>query len=193
MKIMDFISELRIMLAKNSYRDNHEVELSSGERSSVYIDCKRTVFSPKGQIVVGNIMLDYLRKYDAHVISGPAAGAIPIVCATLYASYYDRYQLFGSFVRATKGMDRKPNIQGVFKTGMNTILVEDVVTDGKLMHTSIETLEAAGANIKAVITLVDRSVGKPSFKSSRYDYIYLFTMDDLKKTRATLDLTHKKK
>ncbi len=190
---MDFVSELRTMLAKYSYRDNQEVELSSGERSNVYVNCKRTVFSPKGQAVVGNIMLDYLRKYDAHVISGPAAGAIPIVCATLQAAWHDRYQLFGSFVRATKGTDRKPDIQGVFKPNMNTIVVEDVVTDGELMHTSVETLEAAGANIKAVITLVDRSVGKPSFKSSRYDYIYLFTIDDLKKTRATLDLTPKKK
>jgi orotate phosphoribosyltransferase len=190
---MDYTAELKTMLAKYSYRDNQEVELSSGERSTVYVNCKRTVFSPKGQFVVGNLMLDFLRKYDAHVISGPAAGAIPIVNATLYSAYMDRYQLFGSFVRATKGADRKPDIQGVFKPNLNTIVVEDVVTDGELMHTAIDTLEAAGANIKAVITLVDRSVGKPSFKSSRYDYIYLFTIDDLRKARASMDLTPKSK
>ncbi len=191
---MDFSNELRTMLAKYSYRDNQESELSVGERSNVYINCKRTVFSPKGQFVVGNLMLDYLRKYDAHVISGPAAGAIPIVNAAGYSAYMDRYQLFCSFVRATKGnSDRKPDIQGVFKPNLNTIVVEDVVTDGELMHIAIDTLEAAGANIKAVITLVDRSVGKPRFKSTRYEYIYLFTVEDLRKTRASLDLKPKMK
>src|SRR2546425_11163240 len=71
----DALRQLRAIIRQKSLRIG-EFTLSSGKRSSYYLDCRMTTLDPTGALLIGRLMLDCIRKHNiqADAIGGLTTG-----------------------------------------------------------------------------------------------------------------------
>ncbi|HET7583989.1 MAG TPA: orotate phosphoribosyltransferase [Gemmatimonadaceae bacterium] len=149
------------LLATHSARHG-DFTLSSGRRSSLYIDARLTTMSPEGLLLIGPAGWSALREsgWEVNAVGGLTLGADPVAYAISYAS-----ALAGAPVRAftvrkepkTHGAGRQ--IEGPFLTGDRVAIVEDVITTGQSALKAADAVRAAGGSIAGVLALVDREEG----------------------------------
>ena len=90
--------------------------LSSGRKSSYYLDCKLTTLDPEGALLTGYSVLAALDSLNVQpdAIGGLTMGADPIVSATIIASQLAHRPLAGFLVRKEpKKHGRTKQIEGV--------------------------------------------------------------------------------
>ena len=148
--------DLAALLARLSYRKGR-FRLASGRESDFYVDVKRTVMTAVGARAVGHALLERMRASDIETVGGMAVGAVPLVTACLAAAAERDVELEGFFVRPVAkdhGTERK--IDGLFDPSRRIALVEDVVTTGGSTLAAIDSVEAAGAKVALIVTVVDR-------------------------------------
>src|SRR2546426_12176243 len=75
----DALRQLRAIIRQKSLRIG-EFTLSSGKRSSYYLDCRMTTLDPTGALLIGRLMLDCIRK---HNIQADAIGGLTISADTI--------------------------------------------------------------------------------------------------------------
>jgi len=114
--------------------ESKEIILSSGKKSSFYLDCRIPLMKPLGQKLAGEQMLDLLMLgTSVDAVGGMAVGAVPPVCAVLSAAaHHDPgTKLEGFFVRKqAKKHGKGQQIEGSFAPGQNVALLEDTCTTG---------------------------------------------------------------
>ena len=81
--------ELLTLLAREAYFERSVLTLTSGRSSNYYIDCKRTLYLPRGAYLAGELMLELVLAEGIEQIGGMAAGA-----SLPYASRIARSTLF---------------------------------------------------------------------------------------------------
>src|SRR5260370_17654104 len=79
-------SELLALLARESYFERSALTLTSGRSSNYYIDCKRTLYLPRGAYLAGELMLELVAAEGIEQIGGMAAGALPVTHAPILAA-----------------------------------------------------------------------------------------------------------
>lgn len=151
------------MLARRSAKRG-DFTLSSGKRSSLYIDARLTTMSPDGLALIGPLALGAIRdaKWDADSAGGLTLGADPISYAIAFASALPGK---GPLVRAfTVRKEAKAHgtgklIEGPYNEGDRVVIVEDVITTGGSALRAAEAVKNAGGRISGVLALVDREEG----------------------------------
>jgi orotate phosphoribosyltransferase len=150
--------------------------LRSGETSSYYIDKYLLTTEPRllARITDGlaNLLPDGTDR-----VAGTALGAVPLATALSL-----RTGLPALFVRvdAAKDHGTSKQIEGVLEARDRVVLVEDVVTTGAASLTAVELLKAAGAEIGAVMAVVDREEGgRERFDAAGIPFRSLFTVTEL--------------
>src|SRR5579862_103395 len=151
------------LLAKRSARRG-EFTLSSGKKSSLYIDARLTTMSPDGLALIGPLALSAIRgaKWDLDSAGGLTLGADPISYAIAFASALPGN---GPLVRAfTVRKEAKTHgtgklIEGPYQAGDHVVVVEDVITTGGSALRAAEAIHGAGGKISGVLALVDREEG----------------------------------
>jgi orotate phosphoribosyltransferase len=145
--------------------------LASGQKSSVYFDCKRATLDPEGLHLLGILLLgviDGLEKDDGRridAIGGPTIGADPVVGHVAGASWARQLTGAGHPVRAflvrkaTKDHGTGRLIENDMPKGSRVLVFEDVVTTAKSTLEAIATMEQAGLDIAAIAAVVDREQG----------------------------------
>src|SRR6266446_8708604 len=122
--------ELLQLLARESYFER-ELTLTSGRGSNYYIDCKRTLFLPRGAFLAGELMLELVRAAQIEQLGGMASGALPVTDAIIGAAFRHGYELTGFFVRKeTKPHGLQQQIEGAFSKERRTALIDDTITTG---------------------------------------------------------------
>ena len=160
-----------------------QFKLASGAISDYYLDLKPTSFHPEGAALIAEIVADMLADdHDVDSIGGLELGAVPIVAAVCARSWPER-PIRGFVVRKEKkghGTDQK--IDGNFKPGSKVVLIEDVTTKGGSVMQAVRAVRAQGAQIKRIITIVDRLEGaRENLKREGIELTAIFTTDDLKR------------
>jgi len=130
--------------------------LSSGLRSSRYLQCARVLMDPRraeklAGALAAKLPADIRAQVDAVV--SPAMGGVII-----------GHEMGRALGRPAMFVERP---QGVFElrrgfrleSGARVLLVEDVVTTGLSSREAIAAIEAAGGTVVAAASLVDRSGG----------------------------------
>jgi orotate phosphoribosyltransferase len=147
--------------------------LASGQKSSVYFDCKRATLDPEGLHLLGILLLeliDRLEKDDGRridAIGGPTIGADPVVGHVAGASWARHLAGAGAghpvkafLVRkATKDHGTGRLIENDIPKGSRVLVFEDVVTTAKSTLEAIATMESTGLDIAAIAAVVDREQG----------------------------------
>ena len=137
--------------------------LSSGTRSSVYFDKFRFLTDP-----------DLLRD-----VAKAVAGLLPAGVTTLGAPEGAAMLLVAAVSLETglpvtvvrkqaKGYGTKTQVEGIVQPGARVALIEDVSTTGHQVRAAAEVLEAAGAEIAAIVLAIDRG-GADHLRDAGYE------------------------
>jgi orotate phosphoribosyltransferase len=167
-----FAADRRALLEKLlalSYEER-EVTLSSGQKSGFYIDCKQTVLTGQGHVLVGRCFHELLEQAEAaqrdrpaHVACGGLTmGADPLASALALTSTQAGRELHAIYVRKEpKGHGTQAYLEGTkaVPSGGRVVVVEDVVTTGGASVKAIERLRAGGFVVDSVLAIVDREAG----------------------------------
>ena len=160
-----------------------DFRLSSGQRSSYYIDARKTTMSAEGQLLLGRLGLTAIREagWAPAAVGGLTMGADPVAYAIARASV-DQPPLIQAFsVRKTvKDHGTTRRVEGNFSRGDPVVVLEDVITSGGSALQAIEVVGAEGGVILGVLAVVDREQsGRQAIESEGYHVVVITTSHDL--------------
>ena len=174
-KLLDLFCQL-------AYQEGDFV-LSSGQRSSYYINGKQVTLHPQGALAMARLLLPMLPE-DTQAVAGLTLGADPIVSAVSVVSVYENRLIPALIIRKeAKGHGTMAYIEGPsLPQGAKVVVLEDVVTTGQSALKAVERLQAAGYTVDRVISLIDRLQGGGAlYESVGLQFEALFTIEDLQK------------
>jgi orotate phosphoribosyltransferase len=160
-----------------------EFVLSSGKKSSYYLDCRVTTLHPRGAMLTGRLILQAIRRHriDAEAIGGLTLGADPVVTAVAAMSGVDATPLPAFIVRKeAKSHGARRRIEGWRGTsGSRVVIADDVCTSGGSILEACGAAESEGYEVAATMCLVDRLDPASARLKDRYPFYPLFTVRDL--------------
>lgn len=157
--------------------------LKSGARSTYYLDLRKLHLTPEGLLVVVGSLWEKMQPDVFNAFGGPSIGADPIIGGLTYLSgMYPSYGRFRAFLirKESKDHGKAGRIVGPLRKDDRCILIEDVVTSGGSSLDAIGAVEAFGAKVVKVYSVVDRLAGgAEAFAAAGYPYESLATIKDL--------------
>ena len=155
--------------------------LSSGARSSYYINGKEVTLHPQGALAIGRLLLNMLPT-DTQAVAGLTLGADPIVSAVSVVSALENRPIPALIVRKeAKGHGTKAYIEGPsLPLSAKVIVLEDVVTTGRSAMKAVTRLRDASYTVDRVISLIDREQGGAEYyKSVDLQFESVFSITDI--------------
>ncbi|MBD2130684.1 orotate phosphoribosyltransferase [Microcoleus sp. ZQ-A2] len=168
------------LLCQLAYKEGDFV-LSSGQRSSYYINGKQVTLHPQGALAIGRLLLSSL-PFDTEAVAGLTLGADPIVSAVSVVSALENRPIPALIIRKeAKGHGTMAYIEGPsLSAGARVVVLEDVVTTGQSALKAVERLQDAGYSVDQVMALVDRQQGGAElYQLSGLKFQTLFTIQQL--------------
>lgn len=165
--------------------------LSSGARSSYYVDCRVTATSAEGQALIGALALDLIRSSELkpQVVGGLTMGADPVAYAIAHESWTRGEPIDAFTVRKQPkehGTGRR--IEGNFAEGARALVIEDVITSGGSALQACDAVEAEGGTVVGVLALIDREVGGAEALQARgYRVLSLYRISEVLAEEAVAD------
>jgi orotate phosphoribosyltransferase len=169
------------LLRERSF-EQREVTLSSGLKSSFYIDCKQVSFDAEGAALIGELfhMMIEVIAPTAVAVGGLTLGADPLATATSVLGFQ------AGRPRATFIVRKEPKGHGTnqwvestkLAAGAPVVILEDVVTTGASTLRAIERSRLAGFTVLHAIGLVDRQEGGYEAVTAEAPLTTLFTKKD---------------
>ena len=136
--------------------------LASGQRSTYYIDARKTTMSAHGLSLIGRLGIQAIQAtgWQPKVVGGLTMGADPVAYAIARASL-DSPPIVDAFsVRKTpKEHGTKRRIEGNFGPDTAVVVVEDVITSGGSALQAVEAVRSEGGRVLGVLAVVDREQG----------------------------------
>ena len=136
--------------------------LTSGRHSATYFQCAKVLQHPKHIQRFANEIVHYFRNLAVDLVISPAVGGI--VLGTEVGRQLNVQTIFAERERGVMTLRRGFEIQ----TGINVLVVEDVVTTGGSVQEVMNVVIKAGANIVGVGVLVDRSGGAVKLHDNQF-------------------------
>jgi orotate phosphoribosyltransferase len=128
--------------------------LTSGLHSANYLQCALVLQHPAEAERFGWAIAEHFKQDNIQLVASPAIGGIVI-------GYEVARQLGARFIWTERENGRMTLRRGFsLSQGERTIVVEDVVTTGGSTHDTVNALQAAGANVVAAASIIDRSAGQ---------------------------------
>ena len=150
--------------------------LASGKKSKYYIDIKKASTDPKTLKLIARQAAFRIKQMDVNIIAGVELGGVPLATAVSMET-----ELPLLIVRkAVKDYGTKSRFVGDIKPEDKLVMLEDVTTSGGSVMNAIEVVRETGANIKYVISVVDREEGaKENLKEAGTELVPLVSASDL--------------
>ncbi len=155
------------------------VQLSSGSEADYYIDLRRITLDGEAAPLVGSVLLDVTRDLEYEAVGGLTLGADPVATAMLHAAAARGRKLDAFVVRKSEkqhGLQRR--VEGPDVAGRRVLAVEDTSTTGVSVLTAVQALREAGAEVVAVVVIVDRGAG-PRIEEAGLEYRAAYSPVDL--------------
>jgi len=160
--------------------------LSSGQKSSYYINGKEVTLRGDGALALGRLLYSMLPD-DTQAVAGLTLGADPIVAAVSVVSAYENNPIPALIIRKeAKGHGTQAYIEGpTLSEGAKVVVLEDVVTTGRSAMLAVERLRGVGYQVDRVMTLIDRQQGGAQFyQSVGLEFETVFTIEEIKQAAA---------
>ena len=129
--------------------------LASGKKSSMYVDLRLLVSRPDLMQAAAAAYAKELAALPCDRIAGVPYAALPIGMAVALASgvplIYNR--------KESKSHGLGKDIEGHWQPGERVVVIEDVITTGGSIVSSVELFRAAGLVVEDAIVLLDRQQG----------------------------------
>ena len=150
-KYQDIIAKILLDIECVRFSFEKPFILSSGKKSPVYVDCRKIISFVNER----NIILDYAKQYfelnklNFEILAGGETAGIP------YAAFLsEQMQKKMIYIRKKpKGFGKNNQIEGDYKKGQKTILIEDLATDGGSKVIFINALREANLIVKDIFVI----------------------------------------
>ncbi len=129
-----------------------EFTLTSGKKSSYYVDIKHASTKPK---ILRKIAKEMRKHVEGERIAGMELGAVPLATAVSLETDLP----FTMVRKKEKGHGTSSRIEGELKENDLVTVVEDVTTTGGSAVETVKVLREMGARVNKVIVVVDRQEG----------------------------------
>ncbi len=152
--------------------------LASGKKSKYYIDIKKANTDPKTLKLIARQAALRIKEMDVNTVAGVELGGVPLATAVSMET-----ELPLLIVRkAMKDYGTKSRFVGDIKPEDKIVMLEDVTTSGGSVRDAIEVVRETGANVRYIISVVDREEGaKEKLKEIGAELVPLVTASDLLK------------
>ena len=152
--------------------------LSSGKRSSFYIDIKKASTDPEVLATIAQEMSSMLLaegvRFDK--IAGVVLGSIPLAVALSLETKVPQVMVR----KEKKDHGTEKLVEGTLGKGERVLVVEDVITSAASVADAITTLCKEGAVVEVVLAVVDRQEGgRERLKDMNVRLLSLLTARDL--------------
>ncbi len=174
------------LIVKYAYVEG-DFTLSSGAKSSYYINCKQVTLRAEGALALGRLLFKLLPD-DTSAVAGLTLGADPMVSAVSVVSAYENNPLPALIIRKKpKGHGTQAYIEGpCLAEGAKVVVLEDVVTTGGSALTAVERLQDAGYEVTQILSLVDREQGGGElYQSKDIKFTALFSIKEIQQQSST--------
>lgn len=178
--LTDLRSALLALICQVAYKEG-DFTLSSGKKSTYYINGKQVTLHAQGALMVARILLDMLPAGTVGV-GGLTLGADPMVSAVGIVGAYENKPVTPLIIRKeAKGHGTRAYIEGPeLPEGSVVTILEDVVTTGASALKAVERLRDAGYEVNDILALVDRQQGgRELYKKEGLNFRPIFTIEDL--------------
>jgi len=155
------------------------VVLSSGKEADYYIDLRRVTLDGAAAPLVGSVLLDLTSDLEFDAVGGLTLGADPVATSMLHAAASQGRRIDAFVVRKSEkqhGLQRR--IEGPDVAGRRVLAVEDTSTTGGSVMTAVEALREAGAEVAAVVVIVDRGA-RAAIEQAGIPYLAAFERSEL--------------
>jgi uridine monophosphate synthetase len=150
--------------------------LKSGLKSPIYIDLRQIITYPKLLKQIAQAYLPILRPLSFVRLAGLPYAAIPIATAISLAGNYP--MIYPR--KEAKSYGTKAEIEGEYHAGEIAVIIDDLATTGGSKFEAIEKLTGAGLVVKDVVVLVDRQSGaKESLDAAGFNLHAVLTISAL--------------
>ena len=175
------IDIFRILQQTGSVMEGH-FKLSSGDHSKYYLQCARLLQYPDITLELArkalNLMKDNIDLKSINAVASPAIGGILWGYMLAYAAgcrmVFTERKVEEAQLR--RGFEIEPD--------QKIIIAEDVITTGESVNEVMEICKKKGAQVKAVISIVDRSTGLDF--GCPYYYLIKLSIDKYKPSQCGL-------
>ena len=155
--------------------------LSSGKKATYYVDMRKLTLDHRAAPAIGRLVLAIVRDLDVDAVGGLTLGADPIANAALHASVAADAPVDAFVVRKEpKDHGRGRQIEGAEVAGKRVVIVEDTSTTGGSPLKAAQVAKDAGADVVAVVTVVDRTTGaQAAVEAAGFEWRSIIDLDDL--------------
>lgn len=177
--------ELIRIVTSLSYVTGPELRLASGATSTIYFNMKPTMLDARGALLIGLLVLDKIEPMQVSMVGGLEMGAVPLATAVAAVSAAKAEPVSAFFVRKeAKDHGTQSLIEGLSRDetmeGRRVVILEDVTTTGGSALKAVEAVRAEGAQVVAVITVLDRQEGaEAAFKKAGVAFHSLLSKADI--------------
>jgi len=146
-------------LIEKSYKKGNFI-LSSGKKSSHYLNCNPVSLNGEGLNLISELFLD-LKDSRSKAVAGLTLGADPIVSGLIVKAALNGIDLDGLIIRKEiKKYGTKAGIEGpTLEEGTLVTVLEDVVTTAGSVIKAIKKLRENNYVVEEVLSIVDRQEG----------------------------------
>ena len=139
--------------------------LASGNRSPIYVNCRRVISDPVTMelFVATSRLLLSERDVQIDAVAGGETAGIPF--AAYLAAALGRPMIYVR--KKPKGHGLASQVEGHLAPGSRVLLVEDLITDGGSKFGFLDALEAAGGTVEHALVFFDRQQGGASLLAQR--------------------------
>ncbi|MCF8383764.1 MAG: orotate phosphoribosyltransferase [Chlorobium sp.] len=141
--------------------------LTSGRHSNTYFQCAKVLQYPEHLSTVCSRIAGHFRESGVETVISPAIGGI--VVGTEVGRQLGVKTIFAERKEGKMTIRRGFGLQ----KGERVVVVEDVITTGGSVAEVIELVEAAGAELVGVGSVVDRSNGKVRLAGNQYSVLLM--------------------
>ena len=150
--------------------------LKSGIISDNYVDMRIAISHPDILQELALHLRDIQQKCHADILCAVPYAALPVTTALSMVSGTPMIMAR----KEAKDHGTKNMVEGIYASGQECLLIEDVITTGASILETIKTVEAAGLKVKDVVVLIDRQQGgTENIAAHGYRLHSIFTLEEL--------------
>ena len=150
-EIKNNVAEILIKIESIKFSFAKPFTLTSGEKSPVYVDCRKLISFVNERNIILNFAKDYFKENNLEfdLMAGGETAGIP------YAAFLsEKMQKKMIYIRKKpKGFGKDNQIEGFYKKGQKAILIEDLATDGGSKILFIEALRKSGLIVSDIFVV----------------------------------------